>query len=110
MEYVFRFLFGFLVTWAGYFVAVYLMGWRLQNGRRELAKLRELRTRPEPYIWVDVGERRPTENQEYLVEYHYAGPVFDRFHAVYRYDVSQERFEPEGFNGIIIDRWAKLPR
>lgn len=117
MEYVFRFLLGFLVTWAGCFLASLIMVGRIRKRQVELNRLkfnldryRESLTKPASHIWVDVEDRLPTHNREYLVEYCF-GDFPDRlFHSVHDFDIRENRFQHEGFRNLKVVRWAELPR
>lgn len=110
MEYVFRCLFGFAVTFIGCEIAILITCRRIRNCKQELQFLRERITKPESYIWVNADDRRPTHNREYLVEYCYEPYPDVRFHSVHDFKVREDRFQHEGFHGLRVVRWAELPR
>lgn len=109
MEYVFRCLFGFAMTFIGCEIAILITCIRIRNCKQELKFLRERLTKPESYIWVNVTDRLPVHNREYLVEYHF-GSSNELFHSVHEFQIRENRFEYEGFKGLKVVRWAELPR
>lgn len=110
MEYVFRCLFGFALTFIGCEIAILITCRRIRNCKRELKFLRERITKPESYIWVDVEDRLPVHNREYLVEYYFEEQPNARFHSVHDFQIRENRFQHEGFHGLKVVRWAELPR
>lgn len=110
MEYVFRCLFGFAVTFISCEIAILITCRRIRNCKQELKFLRERITKPESYIWVDVDDRRPIHNREYLVEYCFESCPDVRFHSVHDFNIRENRFQHEGFHGLKVVRWAELPR
>lgn len=111
MEYVFRFLFGFLVTFAGCEIAILIMRRRVTIYKHDLKFFQERLTKPESYIWVRVEDHPPERTGEYLVEYTFDDqPPSCPFYSVHAYSVIQERFEHDGFRGLKVHRWAELPK
>ena len=110
MEYVFCFLVGFVVTLIGSWIAVAATEQDVRNARSELKNLRARLTKPESYIWVDVGDHLPTHNREYLVEYCFENYPDCLFHSVHDFNIRENRFQYEGFHGLKVVRWAELPK
>ena len=110
MEYVFRFLIGFLVTFAGCGVAIFILSRRIEEYKLKLRVYEESLTKPESYIWVRVEAYLPERDGYYLVEYSFESSRNLRFHSVHGFRVSDGRFQPEGFDGLKVHRWAELPK
>lgn len=110
MEYVFRCLFGFAMTFIGCELAILITCRRITRYKQELKLHRERLTKPESYIWVDVDDHLPVHNREYLVEYRFEKYPDVRFHSVHDFDIRENRFQHEGFEGLKVVRWAELPR
>ena len=110
MEYVFRFLFGFLVTFAGCEIAILLTRRRVAICKSDLKFYRERLTKPVSYIWIRVEDHYPERDGDYLVEYSFEANPMILFHSVHRYMVREERFQHEGFAGLKVHRWAELPK
>lgn len=110
MEYVFRFLFGFAAMSVGCWLAILIYNLRIRRCKRELTLLQDRLTKPESYIWVNVDDRLPVHNREYLVEYCFESNPNMRFHSVHDFYIRENRFQHEGFHGLRVVRWAELPK
>ncbi|MBO7309525.1 MAG: hypothetical protein J6V38_07845 [Kiritimatiellae bacterium] len=110
MEYVFRFLSGFAVTLMGCLIALLSMRRTIRENAHELEETEKNLTKLPSYIWVDVNDRLPISDGEYLVEYCFENYPDVRMHAIYDFDVRLDRFQHEGFHGMKVVRWAELPR
>ena len=112
MEHVFSFLFGFAMTLTGCVLAILSMRRTIRENAHKLEESKNDLTKPESYIWVNVEDRLPTQNQEYLVEYCYESNPDMRFASVHWFYVRERRFQYEDFPGfnLKVVRWAELPR
>lgn len=110
MKYVFHYLFGFAATFIGCEIAILITRGRIRNCKQELKFLRERITKPESYIWVNVDDRLPTHNREYLVEYYFENFPDSVYHSVHDFNVRENRFLYDGFRNLKVIRWAELPR
>ena len=109
MDYVFRCLFGFAMTFIGCEIAILITCIRIRNCKQELKFLRERLTKPESYVWVNAEDHLPTQNRDYLVEYCF-GNSTTRFYSVHTFYVRENRFQHEGWEGLKVIRWAELPK
>lgn len=111
MEYVLRVLFsGLLFILAGFmFGTVFWSRWDRKLRKKSEESENNL-TKPESYIWVNVDDRRPIHNREYLVEYHFESCPDVMFHSVHDFNIRENRFQHEGFHGLTVVRWAELPK
>ena len=110
MDYLFKFLIGFAVTFIGCELAILITRRGIRKNARMLEEIQNNLTKPESYIWVNVDDRRPIHNREYLVEYYFTACPDVRFHSVHDFYVRENRFQHEGFHGLRVVRWAELPR
>ncbi len=110
MDYVFRFLFGFAVTFIGCELAILITRRGIRKNARMLEELKSNLTKPESYIWVNVEDRLPVHNRDYLVEYYFEVNPNLRYHSVHEFQIREHRFEYDGFHGLKVVRWAELPR
>lgn len=116
MEYVFRCLFAFAVTWVGCMLAMLIMRRSLNHYIDRLEELdAEIEDREtslserDPHVWTNVSNGLPTCDGDYVVEFHFEGLGHSHFAIDYFY-TDEGRFENEGYKGMTVDRWAHIPK
>ena len=110
MDYIFRCVFGFLMTFVGCEIAIMLASRRIRMKRRELEKLKASLTKPESYVWIDVTDHLPTRDGLYLIEYSFKSFQFSRSYIVLRFCVDEQRFQNINLLDVSVIRWAELPK
>lgn len=109
MEYVFRFMFGLAVTFIGCMIPILVTSQRIRQSKLELKRLREQLTKPESYVWIDVRDRLPERDDQYLVEYEFVDFPMSRYATVTKYYSDEQRFRQDPRETRVI-RWAELPK
>lgn len=110
MEYIFRFLFGFLVTFVGCMIAIRIMNRHIRANCVKLKELKVALTKPESYIWVNAEDRLPEHDGVYLVEYSFTEYPLSRCYIVLKFLVNDGRFQNISPRDQKVRRWAELPK
>ena len=111
MEYVLRCLLsGLLFMLSGFIFGTVFWSRRERKFRERLDAARDELTEPESYIWVNVEDRLPVHDREYIVEYTFESNSNIRFHSIHDFMIRENRFQHEGFHGLKVVRWAELPK